>query len=794
VATEIDPKGFPNIVFPWLLWLVALSIGLLLALRLVVLGLAVSTSLVVNEIDYDQPSQDAAEFIELKNISSNAIDLDLYSLALVNGATGTVYRAIELPAESLPAGDYFVVCANAATVANCDLDATPDIDLIQNGGPDAVALMLGATLVDTVSYEGDTAAPYTEGSGVGLSDDPVYAQWSIGRCPEGGDSDQNNLDFIYRSATPGALNTCPAPVTCGDPYTPIFTIQGSGTSSPLSGTEVATEGVVVGDFQIGGLNGFYIQDATGDGDPATSDGIFIYAPGAAEVAAGDWVRVRGDVYEYGGLTEVAAAEVGVCSTGNSVPPTALALPVTSLGAFEPYEGMLVTFPQVLYLAESFNFDRYGEIILTTTRQSQPTALYAPGSPEAAQLAQSNLLGRITLDDGRSLENPDPALHPNGEPFDLSNLFRGGDTLQDVTGVLDYRYNLYRLQPTRGAIYTTANLRLPVPEAVGGSTKVASLNVLNYFTTLDSGPDICGPQQNLDCRGANTPEELVRQRTKIIAALAAIDADVVGLIEIENELNDAALKDLVNGLNDALGASTYAYIDTGVIGTDAIKVALIYKPAAVIPAGAYAILDSSIDPRFIDTRNRPALAQTFFTQNGGVFTVAINHLKSRSSPCGTGDDDPEQGNCNGTRLLAAQALVDWLASDPTGSGDADFLILGDLNAYDKEDPIAALTAGGYTDLLRQFIGEMAYTYTFDGQLGYLDYALASPSLLPQVTGVTTWHINADEADLLNYDMTYKLPAQDALYEPNAFRAADHDPVVLGLVSKPSFPAFLPVAEK
>ena len=209
-------------------------------------------------------------------------------------------------------------------------------------------------------------------------------------------------------------------------------------------------------------------------------------------------------------------------------------------------------------------------------------------------------------------------------------------------------------------------------------------------------------------------------------------------------------------------------------------------------GSYAILDSSVDPRFIDTKNRPVLAQTFMDKTtGGIFTVAVNHLKSKGSDCNdVGDPDlgDGAGNCNVTRTLAAQALVDWLATDPTGSGDSDFLIIGDLNSYDKEDPIDAIKAGpddvlgtadDYQDMVFQFQGEAAYSYVFDGQLGYLDYALASASLASQITGVAEWHVNADEPDLIDYDMTFKLPAQDALYAPDQYRYSDHDPVIVGL---------------
>ena len=163
-------------------------------------------------------------------------------------------------------------------------------------------------------------------------------------------------------------------------------------------------------------------------------------------------------------------------------------------------------------------------------------------------------------------------------------------------------------------------------------------------------------------------------------------------------------------------------------------------------------------------------------------MVVNHLKSKGSDCNdAGDPDlgDGAGNCNLTREGAALALVDWLATDPTGSGDPDFLIIGDLNSYNKEDPIDALVAGGYTDLLHQYLGDGAYTYVFDGQLGYLDHALAGAALLDQVTGTGVWHINADEPDLLDYDMTYKAAAQDALYEPNAYRSSDHDAIVVGL---------------
>jgi len=157
---------------------------------------------------------------------------------------------------------------------------------------------------------------------------------------------------------------------------------------------------------------------------------------------------------------------------------------------------------------------------------------------------------------------------------------------------------------------------------------------------------------------------------------------------------------------------------------------------------------------------------------------VNHFKSKGSSCGAADPvDPHQAQCNLTRVAQAEALlefVDWLQ---TNSGDEDVLIFGDLNSYAMEDPMDTLEAGGFTDLLQLFEGPLAYGYVFDGQLGSLDQALASSSLLAQVLEATSFHINADEPDILDYDMSFKLPAQDALYEPLPYRASDHDPLII-----------------
>jgi uncharacterized protein len=581
----------------------------------------------------------------------------------------------------------------------------------------------------------------------------------------------------------------------------IHEIQGTGIVSPRVGETVTVTAVVTAVME--GLSGFYIQHPPEDWDedPRTSEGIFVFT-GSNDfllegIAVEDTVTVTAQVGErvtngveqtqlQGGINQ-GITSLTRCADCSSVTilPTKVTFPFDGTDYMERYEGMLVTFPQELVISEYFNFDRFGEVVISLPLEGEdrhytPTSVVAPGDA-ANDLLLEYLRRRITLDDGLGSQNSFPARHPDGSVFSVSNSFRGGDTLTNVTGVVDHTFGRYRVQPTTGADYAVKNPRPTQPDDVGGRASVGAFNVLNYFTTIDTGVRICGPSRNQECRGADNAAELERQRTKILAALEGLDADIVGLIEIENTAGVEAEADLVAGLNARMGAGTYDYIRTGTIGTDAIKLALIYKPAAVTPLGDYAILDSSVDPRFDDQRNRPVLAQTFMENaTGARITVAVNHLKSKGSAC-AGDPDvgDGQGNCNKTREAAAQALADWLATDPTGQGDSDALIVGDLNSYAKEDPIRALQDAGYTDLIARFHDPSKsahpYGYVFDGLFGYLDYAMSSETLTPQITGATEWHINADEPDILDYDTNFNHPSY---YAPDAFRSSDHDAVLVG----------------
>ena len=583
-----------------------------------------------------------------------------------------------------------------------------------------------------------------------------------------------------------------AAFVCGDSATLIHDIQGAGTASPLEGSIVTVEGVVTGDFQTPSveLRGFYMQeeDADVDADPLTSEGIFVFDNGFADVNEGDLIRIRAEVDEFSGLTELTdLARLEVCANNVSVTAATVTLPIAAVADFERYEGMLVNFPQTLTVTENFSLGRFGEVLLSVNgRLPNPTNIVSPGAPAIAQM-DINARSQIVLDDYNTQQNRDPILYPEPVGLTADNSLRNGYTIENFTAILDFRFGVYRLQPVEEVDFVVAsNPRTAEPSDVGGSLKVASFNVLNYF----NGDGLGGGFPT--SRGADSAVEFERQRGKIVSAIVAMDADIVGLIEIENNGYGptSAIQDLVNGVNSALGNDIYTFIDPGVaqIGTDEISVGFIYNQLTVEPVSSAAILDSSIDPDFNDDLNRPALAQTFREiATYGEFTAVINHFKSKGSACddfGDPDVGDGQGNCNVTRTNAATALVEWLATDPTNSGDPDFLIIGDLNSYAKEDPIAAIKSGSYTNLLETFIGEDAYSFVFFGEAGYLDHALSNSSLTPQVTGATEWHINADEPPVLDYNVEFKSSNQlVTLYSDLPYRSSDHDPIVVGLALEP-----------
>ncbi|MBN8489185.1 MAG: ExeM/NucH family extracellular endonuclease [Burkholderiales bacterium] len=733
-----------------------------------------------------------------------------------NSTTGTsTWQKTDLTGVVLQPRQYYLIQQAKGAGGTQDLptpDAIGGIAMGSTGGKvalvsDTTALVgdkpVSPAIVDLVGYG---AANFFEGAGAAPAPSNTTADLrAAGGCT---DTDHNNADFAV--SAPNPRNTAADLGSCDTGTPPVRTImeiQGSGATSPFAGQQVTTTGVVT---RVNN-NGFFLQDPVGDNDPLTSDGLFVFTGAAPTVSVGQAVQLSGTVTEYNTgaasnadtaahpVTELTGISgLVVQASGLTITPTVITFPEAVNDDLERVEGMLVTIVGPLTASQNYFLGRYGQVTLSAGgRLETPTNRYRPGSPDALNLADANARQRILLDDGTSQQNPNPTPYL-GE----GDTLRAGDTVAAVTGVVDYGLATsssagmgdYKIHPTEPVVFTRVNERTGAPPALPGNLTVASFNVLNYFTTFTDGTDAFGGSgQGCDlggvnlpqnCRGADNLVEFQRQRAKVVAAIAAINADVVGLVEIQNN-GATAVQNLVDGLNEQLGAGTYAIVPDPAqgSGSDAIKVAMIYKPGRLQRATeAHSDADA--------VHNRPPLAQTFAAANGERLTVVVNHMKSKGS-CPSPEDPDYGGNhdigdgqgCwNARRVAQAQRTAAWVAGLADNAGTDAALLLGDVNAYAQEDPIIALTDSGYADQIARF-NSFGYSYVFDGAAGRLDHALATPTLASRLTDAIEWHINADEPSVIDYNTEFKQPQCGTcgpdLYSATAFRSSDHDPVVAGL---------------
>jgi uncharacterized protein len=584
---------------------------------------------------------------------------------------------------------------------------------------------------------------------------------------------------------------------CGAPADLISSVQGAGPQSPMIGQLATIEAVVIADA-IDGLGGVFVQEsqADRDGDPMTSEGLFIQVDAARpKVARGDIVRVHGHVAELGegeatltALVELSSFQF--CGKVDEMPQASLIEePPLVIEDWEALEGMGVIIEPTATILGNYALLSRGELLIGLQgRQWVPTERFPPGA-QARGLAESNARAQLLLDDASIANNaPEKVPYlPTAPSIDAS--YRVGSQVRNLSGVLDQRMGAYRLHPSERIEVVHAPRPESAPELPAG-LRVASFNVLNYFNGDGKGGGF--PTE----RGASDADELTRQRAKILSALKAMDADIYVLLEVENDGYEkrSAIEELSSRLNQARGRPReYDYVrgpETR-LGDDQISVGLIYRTRKLRLVGPAATLSEAP----FNALHRVPLAQTFdVIKTQARFTVVANHWKSkggcRESDPGNQDRGDGQGCWNAARVSAARKLLEWIATDPTASGDPDVLIIGDLNTYSQEDPLRLLREAGYTQL--GSADKDHYSFVYDGLSGSLDHGLASPSLASQVSGATVWHINADEMPDFDYNREGRSRAVDArMFRSDPFRSSDHDPLMLSFDLEP--PAPTPVAE-
>ena len=651
-----------------------------------------------------------------------------------------------------------------------------------------------------------------------------------------------------------------SPAGAADAIT-IAQVQGTGPVSPLAGTTVTTRGIVTAAYPSGGFFGFYIQTpGTGAANidlttHAASDGVFVrQTSGSVTTTPGTYVEVTGTVSEFAGATQVNVVPAGITVLSDTVPPvvtTTTASWPRSAAQKESLEGMRYRPTGDFTVSNTFSTSSFGEVGLAqgTTPLVQRTEVELPGPAASSPTEADNLARAIVLDDGSSTNfsatstssavcgtRPTPCLS-NGNltppyvstsapvvvgaraTFTADVIFTEGGSTTAPT---------YRFQPlttvvgpgNAGAPATFENIRTAAPDEaqineVGrADLKVASFNVLNYFTTLGDANDDnvgdggCTPfrdrdgdgntvNSGCDQRGAWDPQDLARQQSKIVAAINALDADVVGLMEIENsatlgEAPDEATRTLVAALNAEAGSGTWrvnpSSADLPADGMDVITNAIIYKPASVDRVGRSRALGSLSDAGEAFDNAREPLGQVFKPDAGGKpFLFVVNHFKSKSSAGpnpGDADSGDGQGASNGSRKLQAAALRDWVAGVQSETEVDSVVLAGDFNSYAMEDPLRILYDAGYTNVEQEF-GNGEYSYSFSGLSGSLDHILVNRSALRRSTGTDIWNINGGESLALEYSR-FNNHGTD-FHAAGPYRSSDHDPVLLGLSRQGLIPA-------
>ncbi|WLQ12739.1 ExeM/NucH family extracellular endonuclease [Hahella aquimaris] len=783
----------------------------LMAAMITAFPLSAQADLIISEYVEGSSNNKALEFY---NTGSDAVELSAYEIARFKDGAETPNAPMALPSFSLAAGAVYVHAnSGAADELKALANSTSTDDAIGfNGGDSVVLRLIGGDIVDRVGTLKEGASSYLKDVTLSRTDtsanpDFNQDQWQtlanntfdgLGKAPgaDGGDSGDGG-------------DPAPTLGACGEAATLISAVQGSADVVAMKDQTVIVEGIITG-FRN---NGFFVQEEPSDedGNPQTSEGIFAFSNGGGSLTLGNLVRIKGVVSDYHGNSQIGVSELADCGTTDAVATvTPITLPFAADLNLEALEGMVVSVSNAV-VANTYGLGRYGEITISDKLKWTPTDVAIPGSAEYDAVIAENKANLLYIEDNSSSQNTaSVSFYPD---FGYDNPILLGD-LVSATGPLNFSYDVYRINPMT-PISVTSPGRTAAPEATLGNLAVASFNVLNYFNGVKKGDGSIDYSANP--RGAKTEEEFLLQQARIVKALKTLDADVVGLMELENDGfgDDSAINTLVTALNNEIGEDAYTYVSTkdgGKPGTDQITVALIYRAANVTPKGDAIVIDMPEQTLGAETAAmRPSLVQAFTHKaTGQSFAVSINHFKSKrsSSACDNSaptDIDQMQGNCNPLRVSAAVTLGEALA---TQGLPERILILGDLNAYSKEDPISVLTdynpaTHGYTiktaantgmdagaavevsknygyALVAQTHDAEGFSYTYDGAQGSLDHILASSAAMEDIVDLDHWNVNSIEAYALQADGLFKYYKDSTGYfGVGPYRSSDHDPVVVTL---------------
>ena len=773
--------------------------------------------------------------IEIANTGEQPVTLAGYELAKSANGNSDWGNRLSLAGITIAAGDVYVLAhrdANADILSKANMT---DTNVINFNGDDPVALLLNGNVHDIIGVMGDqNFAKDVTLIRQNLTASAVYneSDWEV--------KAKDNSDGLGSLASSdGGSDNGGEPITIIE--STIMVLQGNSWSSPytdpenekyISAETFLIEGIVTA-IQANALGndlpqGFFIQDEQGDNDVTTSDGIYV-SGFITGLSIGDRVAVTGKVEEDYGWTKIQPTNVDVIGHG-TIPVTNVRTDSNDVDfdfSLERHEGMLVNIDQQadMYVARTYGFDygpfRNNMVIAKSGLNLHPNQLNIPASTAAQAQIDDNEDRRIIVETMVKAPNGVPLWYPtfgqdNGTGT-TDDYIRNGDLVNGLQGVLGYSYSDFRLYITNQADAQTfihSNPRLPRPDVSGEGLRIATFNVLNYFNSpFDGDSNPTGTN-----RGATTYAEFQLQGDKIAAAIVAMDADIIGLMEIENNGfgDSSAVAHLVDKVNALLPESEqYTFVtspdNAGFIGSDAIANQVIYKPS-MVTLDTYRVIKmpeqhaGQTGNENGDNYQRDAITPTFKV-NGTeeLVTVSVNHFKSKGSTCWedvaiqNGEDVGFQGSCEHLRVSAAQHLGNEMALIAGNK-----LIIGDLNAYGQEDPLLVLTtmpenhsvmparmtyigdepmAGSNPNAISDSFGFVnvisdqypaAYSYIYNDTVGTLDYILVDSTTASKVVDANVWNINASESKLFEYSSKY---TGDLTKYTDLFRSSDHEPAIV-----------------
>ncbi len=520
-------------------------------------------------------------------------------------------------------------------------------------------------------------------------------------------------------------------------------IQGDGFVNTIpSGMYIDTYGIVIADYQAESERGFYVQDPIGDGNPATSDGIFVYH--YYDVNVGDEVKLSGRVSEYYGMTQMYRPYITILSSGNPIPdPVELNPPFDDYASdvyYESLESMLVSVSRMRTVAGT---NSYGE---------------------AAGVVWDTHIKRVFQDDPAGTGG---IIFTDDAGGYLVNA-RTGSIIKNLVGPLDYSYDEYKVLPSADNPPEVlpewwAESDIQGPKGLRCGFTVATYNMYNLFDEFNA-PDKDDP--------INDPEEVELMLTKHAIAIYDILRlpDLIAVQEVENLeiLERLADTEPIQGIYGAM------LID----GPDArgIDVGLLYRldRVEVISAEARQTctdLDDEYGPGtdsnfpceegFNPLFSRPPLVVHLKTivrgyRSGTDLCVIINHFKSKGVYWPT-YDDPEP-----RRIQQAEWVNSLVDEIQDGNPQAKIIVLGDLNSFNNEAPIDTLQDGGLYNLINTVQKKNRYTYIYRGVSEVLDYIMVSRSL--------RWRFIQARIVHFNVDFPYGIFADDPT---TGIRTSDHD---------------------